>query len=67
MKNLPKIASLILISAVLPLTANRTNVVLLETAPHWIQPIGTTELDARVAFGTVRFTTIWISGSFSSE
>lgn len=35
-----------------PLTANRVDVVNLETAPRWTQPLGTTLLDARVAFGT---------------
>jgi len=36
----------------IPITANRADVVNLETAPRWTQPIGTTLLDARVAFGT---------------
>ncbi len=35
----------------LALTSNRTDLVVLETSPHWIQPIGRMLLDSRVTFG----------------
>ncbi len=35
----------------IPLTSNRTDLVVLETSPHWIQPIGRMLLDSRVTFG----------------